>query len=72
MGELDKATEKLEAVLQINPNYAQTHYLLGLAYEKKDRKEKSKDHFQKFMEIWRDADEDLPQLIEARKRLGEL
>ncbi|UCG92797.1 MAG: tetratricopeptide repeat protein, partial [candidate division WOR-3 bacterium] len=29
---LNMAVEKLEAVLKINPNYAQTHYLLGLVY----------------------------------------
>jgi len=72
MGKLNKAVEKLEAVLEINPNYAQTHYLLGLVYEKKGKKEKAKQHFQKFVEIWKDADENLPQLIEARKRLEEL
>ncbi len=71
-GELNKAAEKFEAVLKINPNYAQTHYLLGLVYEKKGRKEKARQHFQKFMAIWKDADENLPQLIDAKKRLEEL
>ena len=72
IGELNKAIEKLEAVLEINPNYAQTHCLLGLAYEKKGKKEKARQHFQKFMDIWKDADENLPQLIEAKRRLEEL
>ncbi len=72
MGELDKAIEKSKAVLEINPNYAQTHYLFGLVYEKKGEKEKARQHFQKFVEIWKDADENLPQLIEAKKRLEQL
>ncbi len=72
IGELDVAEEKLKAVLKINPNYTQTHYLLGLVYEKQGRKEKARGHFQKFIHIWRDADEKLPQFIEARKRLEEL
>jgi len=72
MRELNKAVEKFGDVLKINPNYAQTHFLLGLVYEKKDRKEKAREHFQKFMEIWKDADENLPQLTEAKKRLEKL
>jgi len=72
IGEVNVAAERLEAVFKINPNYAQTHYLLGLVYQKQGRKEKAKEHFQKFMDIWKDADENLPQLIGAKKRLEEL
>ncbi len=72
MGEWDAAVEQFEAVLKTNPSYAQTHYLLGLLYEKKGTDKKSRQHFQKFIEIWEDADEDLPQLTDAKKRLEEL
>jgi tetratricopeptide (TPR) repeat protein len=72
IGELDKAIEKSEEVLKINPNFAQTHYLLGQVYQKKGNKRKAREHFQKFMEIWKDADENLPQFIEAKRRLEEL
>ena len=72
IGELNKAIENFEAVLENNPNYAQTHYLLGLVYQRTDNKEKARNHFQKFLKIWKDADENLPQLIEAKKRLEEL
>lgn len=68
-GELDLAVEKLDDVLKMNPNYAQSHYLLGLIYEERGEKEKAKHHFQKFMSTWKDADENLLQLIEAKKRL---
>lgn len=72
IGELNKAIENFEAVLEYNPNYAQAHYLLGLVYQKMDKKEKARNHFQKFLEIWKDADENLPELIETKKRLEEL
>jgi tetratricopeptide (TPR) repeat protein/TolB-like protein len=68
----DQAAEELEAVFEINPHYAQAHYLLGLVYEKQGKKEKARQHFQKFVEIWKEADEDLAQLTDARKRLQEL
>lgn len=72
IGEWDTAVEQFEAVLKTNPNYAQTHYLLGLLYEKQSTDKKSRQHFQKFIEVWEDADEDLPQLTDAKKRLEEL
>lgn len=72
IGEWDAAVEQFEAVLKTNPSYAQTHYLLGLLYEKKGTDKKSRQHFQKFIEVWEDADEDLPQLTDAKKRLEEL
>jgi tetratricopeptide (TPR) repeat protein len=71
-GQLDKAAEELKAVFEINPNYAQAHYLLGLVYEKKGKRERAKQHFQEFVEIWKEADENLSQLTDARKRLEEL
>lgn len=68
--ELDLAIKELEAVIKINPNYAHSHYLLGLVYWKKGKQEKSKEHFQRFINIWKDADENLPQIIEVKKQLG--
>lgn len=69
VGELDKAAKKLESVIRINPNHAQSHYLLGLVYQKRGEQEKAREHFEKFMYIWKDADENLPQLVEAKKQL---
>jgi serine/threonine protein kinase/tetratricopeptide (TPR) repeat protein len=72
IGELNKAKEKFEDVFEINPNYAQTHYLLGQLYQKQGKKDKARGHLQKFVEIWKNADENLPQLIDAKRRLAGL
>jgi serine/threonine protein kinase/tetratricopeptide (TPR) repeat protein len=72
IGDLDKAIENFESALKMNPNYAQAHYLCALAFEKKGRKEKARQHLQEFVAIWRDADTNLPELVEARKLLEEL
>jgi len=40
---------------------------LGKARAMKDRKE-----YEKFFELWKDADEDLPELIAAKKEYPEL
>jgi len=72
IGELDSAAGELEAVLKMNPNYAQSHFLLGKIYEEKRQKERARQHFQRFWEIWSEADAGLDQLIEAKKRLKTL
>ncbi|UCE18631.1 MAG: protein kinase [Gemmatimonadota bacterium] len=69
IGELNKAEETLRDVFNINPSYAQAYYLLGRVYEKKRKNEEARRHFQKFIEIWKDADEDIAQLKDARKKL---
>ncbi|MGB2981068.1 MAG: tetratricopeptide repeat protein [Candidatus Zixiibacteriota bacterium] len=72
IGELDSAVGELEAVLKMNPNYAQSHFLLGMTYERKGIREKAKRHFRRFVEIWSEADESLTQLIEVKTRLEAL
>ena len=72
VGKLNEAVEKFQVVLETNPNYAQTHYLLGLVYQKRGQKDKARRHLQNFLELWRDADEDLPRLIEAKRQLEQL
>lgn len=72
LGNFHMAVEKLRTVLKINPNYAQSHYLLGIVYQEKGRNDKAREHFEKFVDIWKDADENLPQLVEVNKYLEEL
>jgi tetratricopeptide (TPR) repeat protein/tRNA A-37 threonylcarbamoyl transferase component Bud32 len=72
IGQLNEAVEEFQAVLEINPNYAQTHYLLGLIYEKRGEKDKARDYYQRFLEIWKDADDSLRQFVETKNRLQQL
>jgi tetratricopeptide (TPR) repeat protein len=72
IGELNLAVEELRAVLEMNPNYAESHYLLGQIHQEKGEIEKAKYHFQRFVEIWKEADENLPQLVDAQKQLETL
>jgi tetratricopeptide (TPR) repeat protein len=69
VGEYGAALGEFEAALDANPNSAQTHYLLGLLYDQQGANEKAKEHFGRLMEVWEDADESMPQLIDAKKRL---
>ncbi len=45
---------------------------LAQIYEKLDDTDRARHWYERFTEDWKDADPDIPELIEARKRLAEL
>jgi hypothetical protein len=52
--------------------YARSLYMLGRMYEERGWNEKARDSFQKFLDLWKDADPDRPEVTDARKRLASL
>jgi tetratricopeptide (TPR) repeat protein len=48
------------------------HYLLGSAYEKSGWGKKAIEQYEKFLEIWKDADPGIPEIEDAKVRLAEL
>ncbi|MCK5703063.1 MAG: tetratricopeptide repeat protein, partial [Cyclobacteriaceae bacterium] len=77
-GQLDKAAKNLLQLQQIYDNsyniraifYPKSFYLLGKIYEKKGDHNLAVQNYKKFLRIWKNADEDLPELIDAKKRLA--
>ena len=47
-------------------------HLLGKIYEKKCEKQSAIENTEKFLDLWKDADPDLPDLIDAKERLAKL
>jgi tetratricopeptide (TPR) repeat protein len=46
---------------------------LGELYKRRDEREKARDSYTRFIELWKNCDPELrPQVIEARRRLAEL
>ena len=45
---------------------------LARIYEKTGDTDRARHWYERFTEDWKDADPDIPELIEARKRLAEL
>jgi hypothetical protein len=45
---------------------------LAKVYEKLGDTDRARHWYERFTEDWKDADPDIPELIEARKRLAEL
>ena len=47
-------------------------FLLGKILEQKGERDKARQQYEKFLKLWKNADEDLPELIEAKARLAKL
>jgi len=52
--------------------YPKSFYLLGKIYLKKGHNQLAIQNYEKFLDLWKDADKDLPDLIDAKKRLAKL
>ena len=53
----------------INPKY---HYRLAKLYQQNGKRQKAIDRYKKFLDIWKYADDDLPEKQDAQKRLAAL
>ncbi len=70
LGRFDEASAEYERILKFNPNYPLVHYHLAQAYERKGRPDQARVEYQQFLQIWKDADADIPEVIKARKALS--
>ncbi len=77
MGDLDKAIAACR--LLIDPDFKGPdrrmhdpvyHHRLAKLYEQKGMKDAARAEYQKLLEHWKDADPGIPELVEAKKRLG--
>jgi tetratricopeptide (TPR) repeat protein len=78
-GALDKARNEYEKITSLTAGrtswgdiYTQSFYMLGKIAEQQRDKAKAREHYQKFLDLWKDADPGLPEVEDARKRLAGL
>jgi tetratricopeptide (TPR) repeat protein/tRNA A-37 threonylcarbamoyl transferase component Bud32 len=78
-GDIDRAQENYEKItstvvnrLSFGDVYARSFYELGKIYEQKDWKGKAIEQYEKFLDLWKNADPGLLEVEDARKRLEEL
>lgn len=78
-GEIDKAIAEYERLIVFDPQreeryliHPKYYYRLAQLYEQKGLKRKANEHYEKFLNLWQDADSDIPEVIEAKKRLSKL
>jgi tetratricopeptide (TPR) repeat protein len=77
--DFDKAREEYEKIISLTVGrlyygdlYARSFYMLGKIYQEKGLEEKAKENYQKFLDIWKNADSEFPELRDARKHMSSL
>jgi len=78
-GDLESAREEYEKITKLTTGrlrngdiYAKSFYMLGKIYEEQGNAAKAIEHYQKFLDLWKDADPGLPEVEDARKKLAGL
>jgi len=78
-GDLEKAQEEYTRLSKMTVGreyaldiYAKSFYMLGKIAEQKGWQGKAIEHYEKFLEVWKDADPGLPEVEDAKKRLMSL
>jgi tetratricopeptide (TPR) repeat protein len=79
MGEIEKAGKEYERIgalttgrLGYGDNYVKSFYNLGRLRERQGDRIRAAENYEKFLELWKDADPGLPEIEDARKRLAGL
>jgi len=78
-GNPDRAIEVYRQLLTFDPASQDRriripvyHYRLGRLYEEKGLKDQAAEQYRVFLDLWKDADPDLPEPADAKKRLAGL
>jgi tetratricopeptide (TPR) repeat protein len=58
--------------LQYADVYARSYYWLGKIYQRTGNNREAKSHYARFLELWQNADDGLPEIADARKQFAVL
>ena len=70
LGRLDEAISEYQRVLHLNPNYPLAQYHLAQAYRRKGQTGEAGAAYERFLQTWKSADADIPEVLDAKKALA--
>jgi tetratricopeptide (TPR) repeat protein len=78
-GDLEQAQQKYEKVLSLHFGrlshgdfFARSIYMLGRIHEQQGQRKRALEHYERFLELWKDADPGIEETEDARKRIDAL
>ncbi|MEW6130207.1 MAG: tetratricopeptide repeat protein [Acidobacteriota bacterium] len=69
-GRWDEAIAEYQRIINTNPNYPLAHYHLAQAFEQKGDTDKARALYAHFLQAWKHADPELPEIIRSKKVLA--
>jgi tetratricopeptide (TPR) repeat protein len=70
LGKLDEAIGEYQRILSLNPKYPFARYHLGQAYERRGDQALALAQYAEFINTWKNADPDIPEMVDAKKRFA--
>jgi len=78
-GDLEKAIEQYEKIAALTTGrlyfgniYAKSYYMLGRIYQRLKDNAKAEDNYNKFLALWFNADSNIPEVSDVKRRLSGL
>lgn len=69
VGQFDQSIDEFNRILAVNPNYPLVYFRIAEAYDRVGRVEQALKNYKKFLEVWKDADTNIPEVAAAKKRI---
>lgn len=70
LGRLDEAVAEYRRILQLSPHEALIHYRLATILDKQGKSAQARESYARFLQLWKDADPDIPEVRAAKARLA--
>ena len=70
-GQYDEAIGEYERILRLNPNYPLARFHLAQAYESKGQSDLARENYRLFLDAWKNADANIPEVVTATKLLNQ-